>query len=227
MMEEGLRASRWGGLTIRIFRLLPIFVLLSACGNLAVGGNSERDVVFHDDFEDALSGGWHLEADAQGRAEVVDGKLLMTISAPATVQYVTLEDKVFSDFILDVEASQVAGPAGSSYGVLVRMVAPGQFYRFEVTSNGEYIVERHEGNGVWTRLTDGWQDSAAILQGTNRVNHLRVAAVEGRFSFYANDTLLTQVFDDSYVTGAMALDAGTFNQSELQVAFDNVIISSP
>lgn len=226
-MDAGPRVFGWRSLYSRSSHILVLALFLVACGNLPLARTGERDVIFHDDFEDTLSGSWHLEADSQGQAEVGNGKLLVTIAAPATVQFVTLEDQIFSDFVLDVEAAQVGGPVGSSYGVLIRMAAPGQFYRFEVTSNGEYTVERHEGSGTWTRLTDGWQQSAAILQGLDQVNHLRVAAVGGRFSFYANETLLTQVFDDAYVTGAIALDAGTFNQGELQVAFDNVIVSAP
>lgn len=201
-------------------------VLLQACANLP-GSGPDRDVLFEETFDLQSGGSWQLEADSEGRAEIIDGQLLLTIEKPATVQYVTLDNRVFADFIVDVEATQVNGRAGSSYGLLLRMAAPGQFYRFEITTNGEYAVERHDGEGSWTRLTDGWQESEAIVQGVNQTNTLRVAVVGNRFSFYANETLLTQVFDDNYTTGALALDAGTFNQDGLQVSFDNVVVTAP
>ncbi|HZD11764.1 MAG TPA: hypothetical protein VE553_10515 [Candidatus Binatia bacterium] len=207
--------------------LLAISLFLGACTVLRQGGGAAENVAFFDDFSDPLGGNWHLEADAVGQAEIVDGRLLLSLNGPATAQYVTLEDQVFSDFIADVEATQVGGPAGGSFGLLVRMPAPGQFYRFEITSNGEYVVERHDGPAEWERLTEDWQTSAAILTGLSQTNHLRVAASGGTFSFYANDMLLVQVVDGTYEVGAIAVDAGTFNQNELRVAFDNVVISVP
>lgn len=212
-------SGRWG-------LFLLICCLLVGCARLP-GRSVNKDALFTEAFDNQSDGSWQLEGDDVGRAEVIDGRLILTINAPATVQYVTLENQVFSDFIVEVEAEQLSQQSGISYGLLLRMAAPGQFYRFEVTTNGEYMVERHDGAGNWARLTDGWQQSAAILQGANQVNKLGVGVVGGRFSFYANDTLLTQVFDDAYRTGAIALDAGTFNQSELQVAFDNLVVSAP
>ncbi|MFW6068028.1 MAG: family 16 glycoside hydrolase [Chloroflexota bacterium] len=214
----------------RYFRLLGIVVagfLLVACDRLGVGGTVAEDVLFQDDFSDPLAGNWHLEGDEQGQAAIVDGQLVVHIQTPATAQFVTLDEQIFTDFLLDVEATQIGGQVGGSYGVLVRMTGPGQFYRFEVTSNGEYVVERHDEAGNWERLTEDWQSSPAILQGLNETNRLRVAAAGSTLSFYANETLLAQVIDGTYERGAVALDAGTFNQSEMQVAFDNVVLRRP
>lgn len=210
-----------------LHRVMLVVLFASGVAGCVFGGGRSQpkgDVLFADDFEGSAVGGWLLEGDDQGQAEVVNGRLLITIRSPGTVQYATLEDRVFSDAIVDVDATQIGGAPGSSYGILFRMVAPQQFYRFEVTSNGEYAVERHDASGEWERLTDGWQSSTAIRTGLDETNRLRVAAAGGRLTFYANDTLLTQVFDGSYATGAIALDAGTFNQNELQVAFDNVVV---
>lgn len=207
--------------------MVVLSLLLAACGTLGAGRGQAENIIFEDYFSDPLAGHWHLEADGQGQAEIVDGKLMLRIQAPGTAQFVTLEGQIFTDFILDVDASQVGGAVGGSYGLLVRMPAPGQFYRFEITSNGEYVVERHDGAGRWERLTDDWQSSAAILQGLNETNRLRVAAAGSTLSFYANETLLVQIIDGTYERGAVALDAGTFNQSEMQVAFDNVVVRTP
>lgn len=200
---------------------------LVACNVLSNRSPGANNVLFQESFDGDLSGDWLLESDAQGHAEIAEGQLLLSILAPGTVQYATLEDRLFTDLILDVEATQVGGVAGSSYGVLLRMVAPQQFYRFEITSGGEYIIERHDGPGEWERLTDGWQTAPAIRQGLDETNRLRVAVAGGTFSFYANDSLLAQVVDQRYESGAIAFDAGTFNQNEVQVAFDNVVIQAP
>lgn len=211
----------------RLFEIGLACILFAACGRLGADGGQGEDVLFQDDFSDPLAGNWHLEADEQGQSEIVDGSLMVRIQEPSTAQFVTLEGQVFTDFLLEADASQVGGQQGAGYGILVRMLAPGQFYRFEVTSNGEYVAERHDDEGSWERLSDGWQSSPAILRGLHETNRLRVTAAGSTLSFYANDTLLVQVIDSTYDRGVVALEAGTFNQSETLVAFDNVVLRRP
>lgn len=187
----------------------------------------DEGVIFREEFTDTTSATWHLEEDDLGQAAISEGRLLLSVSAPNTVQYATLEEPPFSDFILDVDAVQLSGNPASSYGVLIRMAGPQQFYRFEITGNGEFTVERHDGGGEWVRLTDGWVPSQHIQQGLDVTNHLTIIAAGGTFSFYANDQLLSQILDRSYPAGNIALDAGTFGQTDLQVAFDNLIVREP
>lgn len=208
---------------------LFVALLVTGCRSLQSGGalSGDTEIIFSEEFGEVVSGSWQLEGDDQSRATIGDGKLLITIDAPSTVHYTTLPDQIFSDFALEVDATQQAGSPASSYGVLLRMTGPQQFYRFEVTGNGEYVVERHDGAGSWVRLTDSWESSEALQAGLNTTNHLAIVAVGGTFSFYANDQLLTQVVDAQYGQGAIALDAGTFGQPGLQVAFDNLVIREP
>lgn len=223
--------SRSGGVAQLRSAVVGLILLLSAigCRNLPSAGalSGETDVLFSDQFGEVVSGAWQLEGDDQSRATIADGQLLITIDAPFTVHYTTLPDQIFSDFVLEVDATQQAGSPSSSYGVLLRMTGPQQFYRFEVTGNGEYVVERHDGADSWERLTVNWESSEALATGLNTTNRLAIIADGGTFSFYANDELLTQVVDAQYSQGAIALDAGTFGQPGLQVAFDNVVIREP
>jgi len=208
---------------------LLMLLVVTGCRNLSSGGALSRDteILFSEEFGESVSGAWQLEGDDQSRATIGDGHLLITIDAPSTVHYTTLPDQIFSNFVLEVDATQQAGSPSSSYGILLRMSGPQQFYRFEVTGNGEYVVERHDGAGSWVRLTDNWQSSEALVTGLNMTNRLAIVADGGMFSFYANDELLTQVVDAQYSQGAIALDAGTFGQPGLQVAFDNLVIRQP
>ncbi|MFW6042188.1 MAG: family 16 glycoside hydrolase [Chloroflexota bacterium] len=185
------------------------------------------EVIFADEFNEGESGPWHLEADETSQATIADGQLLVAVNAPSNVHYVTLTEPSFSDFVLQVDATQLAGSPASSYGILARMAGEQQFYRFEVTGNGEYLVERHDGPESYERLTDGWESSSALQTDVGTTNRLVVVAAGNSLSFYANEELLTQVSDGNYQAGTIALDAGTFGQGDLQVAFDNVRISQP
>jgi hypothetical protein len=140
------------------------------------------------------------------------------------MQFATLQQQTFSDFVLEIDAQQTSGNPDSSYGVLFRMQDDSQFYRFEITADGHFMLERRNGDGTWTRMLPDWTQSAAINQGINVVNRLKIIASGSQISIYANDVLLQQVSDPTYTTGTIGLDAGSFGDANLQVAFDNLVV---
>lgn len=219
--RNGYFAPRSTLLVVAVFLLLGV----ASCETQDAGGSG--DVLYADDFSDTTSGAWRLEGDEQGQAAIAGGQLFLTLTAPVTVQYVTLAEQTFSDFRLDVDVRQLSGSPQSSYGVLIRMAGPQQFYRFEVTGSGQFVVERHDGQESWVRLSDDWETSPALQEGLDVNNHLTIIAAGSTFSFYANEQLLTQVADDRYAAGTIALDAGSFGQTELEVAFDNLVVQAP
>ncbi len=111
--------------------------------------------------------------------------------------------------------------------MLFRLQSPGEFYRFDITGDGRYTVERRNLDGSWTRFTDGWAQATAVQVGLNATNRLRIVAEGPQFSLFVNDQFLHTFTDTAYPAGTIALDAGTFGQVPLSVAFDNVEIDSP
>jgi hypothetical protein len=186
--------------------------------------DTSPNVLFLDEFVAGQTGAWVLEGDAIGRTSILDERLLIEINEPNTLQFATLEEPIFTDFDLSVEAYMLEGEGRSSYGVLFRMQDTEQFYRFEITADGFFIIERRNVDGSWTRLVDDWTPSPAINQGLAATNQLRVIAVGPTFSFYVNGNLLHTVQDNQFRAGAIGLDAGTFGQGGLRIVFDNVVV---
>lgn len=211
--------------------LLALWILVGCGGRpLLPGEGVPEETALDADVSEAFVPGqtqdWSLEQDESGSTAIVDEQLVITIVTPNTMQYATLEDKSYADFALEVDATQRSGPAESSYGVLFRMQDGGQFYRFDVTGNGLFMIERHNADGTWTRLVPDWTPSPALNQGLNVANRLKILAAGPTLTFYANDTLLTQLTDTTLAGGAVGLDAGTFGGGNLQVSFDNLSITS-
>jgi hypothetical protein len=214
---------------------MPLLLGLMGCGgrpllpdttvNLSASPQPSADEPFTDAFVPGQSGNWLFEQDASGSTAIVNEQLVVTITAPNTIQYATLGDRTFGDFVLEVDAWQRSGAPESSYGILFRLLDDQQFYRFDVTGNGLYIVERRQADGTWLRLTPEWTPTSALNQGLNVANRLKVIATGPTLTFYANDVLLTQVVDEALATGNIALDAGTFGGGDLQVSFDNLTIT--
>ncbi len=216
--------------------IILLMALLAACGGRPIiptgsggsqpdsNGNGSGDV--SEAFVPGETGNWLLEQDEIGSSAIVNEELVITIAAPNTMQYAALDGAIFGDLALEVDVAQRSGPADSSYGVIFRMQDGQQFYRFDITGNGLYVIERHNSDGTWTRLVPDWTPTTALNQGLNVVNRLKVIAAGPDLTFYANDVLLTQLSDATFNSGGIALDAGTFGGGNLQVSFDNLAVTA-
>lgn len=204
---------------------LAAFGWLAGCGSPNPNG-MERvgDALFQESFTPGSIGPWVLEGDEVGRTAVINEELVIAINAPNTMQYAMLSEPTFGDFLLEVDVRQIAGDAESSFGILARMPGAEQFYRFSITGNGLYMVEYRSATGGWRQFLLDWTSTPAINQGLNATNRLKLVADGAKLSFYVNDMLLHQLDDVLYPEGYLALDAGTFGQPGLQVAFDNLIV---
>lgn len=211
---------------VKFILWLSLLVLLAACGGDALPG-ADPKLLFSETFAPGEVGDWQIEGDATGQTTLLNENLVIEIDEPNLMQFSTLTAPGFTDFVLEVDARQLQGDLQSSFGVLFRMQNPNQFYRFEITGNGMFMLERRNGDGTWTRFVEDWLDSPAIKQGFNEVNRLKVMAIGPNISIFANETLLFQASDAAYTSGTIALDAGTFTQPGLQVAFDNVVVRQP
>jgi hypothetical protein len=204
---------------------LCILLLAAACADLP-SASEPSQALYRDAFVVGQTGKWLLESDDLGSTAVVNEQMVITVKTPNTLQFSTLEEQTFSDFVLEVDARQASGSPDSSYGILFRMQDKDQFYRYEITGDGHFMLERRNADASWTRLMPDWTASAAINQGLNVVNRLKIIASSSQITVYANDVLLQQVSDTAYTSGGIGLDAGSFGDKDLQVAFDNLVVFS-
>lgn len=202
-------------------------LLLMGCDQLPAQISSADNLLYSDSFTPGESGRWRIDGDAVAWSAMMDSQLIISVSEPQLVQYATLDNRQFDDFVYEVDALFLDGDAANSYGVLFRMVGPDQFYRFELTGNGFFTVERHDGAGDWTRLIPAWEESSAINQGSGASNRLRVAASGDQLKFAINGQIVAELQDSAYARGSIGLDAGTFSRAGVQVAFDNLVVLRP
>ncbi|MDX1664902.1 MAG: hypothetical protein R3272_14015 [Candidatus Promineifilaceae bacterium] len=200
----------------------------------------EGTILVQEDFTADDLEAWLIEGDAAGQTALVGEQLVIAVHEPNTVQYATLVGETFEEFFLQVDVTQLAGSPASSYGILFGLgtppaaaipgatpASPSGFYRFEVTGEGQYMVERREQDGRWVRLTEEWVESPALTTELGATNELAIRAAGSELSFYANGQELTRLTDASYSGGHVALDAGTWGTPGLEVAFDNLVIREP
>ena len=207
--------------------VLVLILFLASCSDMQVNIPGVSKPIFRDEFVLGETGSWLLENDESGATTIVPEQLLIEINNPQLVQYATLTEPALTDFSLEVDGRILSGSPQSSYGVLFRMQNPQQFYRFEITGDGTYILERHDAGGSRALFMGDWRDAASINQGLNVVNRLGIVAEGPNISLLVNDVILEQITDDAYASGYIGLDAGTFDIAPVQVAFDNLVIFPP
>lgn len=211
----------------KLLFVLFMALALVSCSDMQVTIPGVAKPLFREDFVLGQTGSWHLESDDSGSATIVPEQLLIEVQNPHLVQYATLLEPALADFFLEVDGRILSGSPQSSYGVLFRMQGPQQFYRFEITGDGTYILERHDIGGSRTLFMGDWRDAESINQGLNIVNRLGIEAQGPNISLFVNDVPLEQFSDDTYASGNIALDAGAFDTAPIQVSFDNLLVLPP
>lgn len=195
--------------------VMALGVLLVACGG--------EQLPWADDFSDPASG-WQAESDSSAEVGYHDGVMRILVNWPNRLAWASA-GREFADFHLIVEATQVAGPDDNEYGVLVRMGDTDHFYRFSISGDGYYLVNKYDGR-KWTALSGDWTASDAIKRGA-ATNLLEVICQGANMTFLANGVQLVQVEDSSYSRGDLGLYVGSFFESGVEVHFDNLRVDRP
>jgi len=191
--------------------LLSSLLLISACAPTAAQP-------FRETFDDAHNG-WTLTQNNQAQIVISGGQLRITVKQPDSLAWSVAAGKTFGDFTLDVDATPLAGPNDNDYGVIVRRVDDDNFYRFEISGDGYFNVQKRQ-KGQWQKLVADWTESNAIRKGTS-TNHLRVICTGRTFTFFVNQVQVAQVADSAFARGEVGVLAGTLTEPGVQVAFDN------
>jgi hypothetical protein len=195
--------------------LLSSLLLISACAPTAPQS-------FRETFDDARNG-WTLVQNNQAEIAIGGGQLRITVKQPDSLAWSVAAGKTFGDLTLDVDATPLAGPDDNDYGVIVRRVDDNDFYRFEISGDGYFNIQKRQ-KGKWQKLVADWTESSAIRKGA-ATNHLRVVCAGRTLTFFVNQVQVAQVTDDAFARGEVGVLAGTLVEPGVQVAFDNFQVS--
>jgi len=176
------------------------------------------DPIFKDTFDDN-SYGWSEWKDEHGDKGIKDGVYYIAISNTEWASWSTADDRVFDNFVLKVEAQAVKGPDDNGYGVVFRYQDNGNFYYFEISSDGYYSIGKLL-NDEWEILTS-WTESDLIHLG-QRTNTLHIECDGYRMAFFVNDYKLEELTDHDFTSGQVGFMAETNSDSGVRVHFDNL-----
>lgn len=135
-----------------------------------------------------------------------------------------LNQESHTDVILEVEATPLTIHLGNGFGIMCRASTNGDGYYFMINGNGEFSISKGEGDYVLP-LVD-WQPSDAIRRDID-LNHIRAICIGDTLAMMVNDQLVAEVTDTTYTDGFAGLSVAAAENSDVDVAFDNLAIYVP
>jgi hypothetical protein len=180
-------------------------------------------ILFEDDFNNPNSG-WPVRLDdvAEWGYENGEYSCLLKKTNWMVWAYNSNIDQ-FTDFVLEVDVTQISGPNASGSGLIFRSLDTNNFYCFAISSNGQYVIEKRT-NGNWDTPLRNWTTSGLINQG-NGTNRLKVVCIGSQIETYINGYQVDTVTDNSYIKGEVGMIVST-GEIYNHIHFDNVKVSS-
>ena len=198
--------------------VLAAIVALAACRQATPIPSGA--VLFEDDFTDSASG-WNRG----GGADYADGVYQIEVVEPQTKVWANPGQK-FTDVIVEVDATTLAGPQDNDFGVQCRVQDGENFYFLLISADGFQVIGKVLKGEPTFLSADVMQPSDAIAQG-NETNQLRADCVGKELTLTVNGALVAQAADDSFAGGDVGLTAGSYVEGGVQVLFDNFKVIQP
>jgi hypothetical protein len=204
-------------------------LLLSACQISSLTSSffetPSGAVLYQDDFSDPNSGWDKIDDNENGTMDYFDtffrvqvlGDHQMLSNGPGLK---------FTDVQIEADMIKVVGYSDDLFGLICRAVDQKNFYFFVISSDGYYGVGKMI-DGVQSMIgSPGMLPSEMISQGKTK-NHLRVDCIGEQLFLAVNGQELVRVKDSDFQSGDVGIMAGTLNDLENVVIFDNFSVIKP
>jgi uncharacterized protein YraI len=174
---------------------------------------------FYDDFS-APNSGWQIMDEDTGSISFRDGELIIrddvSDDSPASVTPGIVAD----DVVIEVQ-SRLAGGTDDNWQIIFCRRTGTSDYAFAYRTDGYFAANTWVDDEI-VRQVDV-TETAAIRQGSDAVNTVKVSCVGTRQQFWINGTLLVDWDDDRLQQGEFGLAAQAMGGGYTEVAFDNFV----
>jgi CHAT domain-containing protein/Tfp pilus assembly protein PilF len=187
---------------------------------------SQHVEVFEDDFSDTDSG-WEWGEMEGGSWGYSQGSYSITAEGENDFTWSYLKTLAFSDAMIDVDMTQIAGPSNDHhlFGVFCRYQPLGEDsfegYLMAITGYGYYAILRFW-DGEWYTVVDG--NSTEVIRTGNATNHIQASCEGPRLGLSVNGVLLVQGEDRAISRGHVAFLVSNFADERTEIHFDNLVV---
>ena len=191
----------------------------------AAGQRTSGELLFEDDFSNPPNGWGTMEKDG-GEIEFAYDGLMFSVFLP-NFMYWSVTGKEYNDARIEVDAVLADGSLNDNFGIICRFKDDSNFYGFLLSHDGYYGIIKYVDGKMSMVSNEGNMGFSEAIRPGGVVNHLQVTCKGNLLRLSANDTLLAEVVDDSFVSGKAGLIAGAYNEPGVMVFFDNFKVFQP
>ena len=212
-----------------IFLITTVIIIQSACQLPSLAASFYETpsgaVLFQDDFSDPASGWEIYNHPENGTVDYFDSFLRIHVLG----EYQMLSTGTglnFSDVQIEADMIKVVGTSDDMFGLVCRAQDAENYYFFVISSDGYYGIGKVIA-GVQSMLgSQGMLPSEIISQGKT-INHLRADCIAENLVLTVNGQELTTEVDYDLENGDIGILAGTMQDAENVVLFDNFSAINP
>ena len=132
----------------------------------------------------------------------------------------------FQDVRIEAEAIKIDGPDNNAYGILCRFQDEKNFYAFVISSDG-YAGIYKVVDGDYTLLNHQSMELSSVIRQGEAINYLSASCESDQLNFTVNRELLFEVEDEQFQSGDIGLMAGSFDDPQVNIFFDNLTVFKP
>ncbi len=213
------------------FVLMVCGLLLSGCAGDEPGGTlsaapkvQSGGTLYFDDFSDDSSG-WDTWSDEKSQAAYDQGGLRMRVSQ-ANYDTWSRPGRRYGDARIAVDTTRLGGPDNNNYGILCRYSNRSNFYALVISSDGYAGILKVKEGKYQILSGEALSYQEAVRQG-GEMNVIGAECVGDRLALYANGNLLLEAQDADFSDGEVGLIAGSFDETGVDILFDNFYVIQP
>ncbi|MBS1248965.1 MAG: hypothetical protein MAG431_00536 [Chloroflexi bacterium] len=212
-----------------LFAVLALLVASLACSFFGTQDNdqdgTENGIIeFQDDFSDPSSG-WDRVNEGKGITDYTDDEQYRFLIKQPWVDFWTnpgLDD--LKNVIIEVRATKKGGPDDNDFGVICRYQDKGNFYFFLISSDGFYAIGKMQ-NGERTLIKPDQMYPSPHIKKGEETNNLQVKCDGKNLTLSVNKEEIAKTSDDTFIAGGdVGLIAGAFDESGVDILFDNFVV---
>ncbi len=125
-----------------------------------------------------------------------------------------------------MDATRLAGPVDNRFGLICRFQDMDNYYFFIISSDGYYAIGKIKNGAASLLGQEMMAYSAAIVQGSGP-NRLRFDCIGNTLTGTVNGQAVAITNDADFSGGDAGLITGAFDETGVEVSFDNFMVYKP
>jgi len=211
---------------MKIIHSLSLVILLTACQSALIPElvTQSGQVLYKDDFSDPASG-WTQTTSANGSLGYADDAYRILVQT-AGYDLWAVSGQAYRDVQIEVDTTRLAGPLNNRFGLICRIQDADNYYLFIISSDGYYAIGKIK-NGAASMLGQEMMAYSSFIQQGGGTNHLRFDCIDNTLTGYVNGQAIAITTDADFSGGDAGLITGAFDESGVEVRFDNFVVIKP